>query len=50
MENKQKRGFYKPFKNARLEEEMQNWLREENKKYASWNKFFKEIKKRYETR
>lgn len=42
------RGFYKPFKNARLEDELQDWLREENKKYESWNKFFKELKKRYE--
>lgn len=47
---KEKRGFYKPFTNARLSEETKDWLREENKKYGSWEKFFKELKKRYERR
>jgi hypothetical protein len=46
--NEEKRGFYQPFRNARLSEEMQDWLREENKKYSSWEKFFKEMKKRYQ--
>jgi poly(3-hydroxyalkanoate) synthetase len=43
------RGFYKPFKNARLEEDLQEWLKEENKKYDSWNMFFQELKRRYES-
>jgi hypothetical protein len=31
----------------RLDEDNHEWLREENEKYGSWNKFFKEIKRRY---
>lgn len=48
MGEKEKRGFYKPFRNARLEDEMQDWLKEEVKKYSSWNKFFKQLKQRYD--
>lgn len=48
MKDKAKRGFYKRFARARLEDELHEWLVEENKRYGSWNKFFKEIKKRYE--
>jgi hypothetical protein len=33
---------------ARLDEEIQDWLKSENAKYKSWNLFFKELKKRYE--
>ena len=44
----EERGFYKPFKNARLSEELQEWLKKENEKYPSWNKFFIELKNRYE--
>lgn len=44
----QERGFYKPFRKARLSEETQEWLVDEYKKYSSWEKFFKELKKRYE--
>ena len=50
MEENEKRGFYKPFRKARLSEETQEWLVEENKKYGSWEKFFKELKKRYDRR
>lgn len=46
--DERKRGFYQPFRNARLSEEMQDWLRKENKKYKSWEKFFKELRKRYD--
>lgn len=48
MKDKAKRGFYKKFQKARLEEELHEWLSEEKKKYSTWNKMFKEIKKRYE--
>lgn len=48
MEEKEKRGFYQPFRKARLSEETQDWLVKENKKYKSWEKFFKELKERYE--
>lgn len=41
------RGFYKPFRKARLSEETQEWLVEEYKNYSSWEKFFRELKKRY---
>lgn len=44
---KEKRGFYKQFTNARLSEETQEWLKEENRKYGSWEKLFKELIKRY---
>ena len=44
----EERGFYKPFKNARLEEKLQEWLKKENEKYPSWNRFFMELKNRYE--
>lgn len=48
MDNKEKRGFYKPFRNARLSNETQDWLINEKKKYESWEKFFKELIKSYE--
>lgn len=41
------RGFYRPFRKARLSEEMQEWLAYENEKYKSWQKFFEELKKTY---
>lgn len=49
MKESDKRGFYKPFRNARLSEETKDWLIEENKRYESWEKFFQELIKRYGT-
>ena len=39
---------YKQFTNARLEPELQEWLKSEKGNYISWNLFFREIKRRYE--
>jgi hypothetical protein len=39
---------YRQFMSARLENYLHEWLAKEKKKYETWNKFFKEIKKRYE--
>lgn len=38
---------YKQFTNARLEPELQEWLKAEKGNYISWNLFFREIKRRY---
>lgn len=48
MEDKAKRGFYKPFTKARIEDDIQDWLVKEKREYKSWNMFFRELKKRYE--
>ena len=37
-----------PVWTVRLEKEMVEWLKRENEEYKTWNKFFKELKKRYE--
>jgi len=37
-----------PVWTVRIEEETRDWLKKENENYGSWNKFFKEIRKRYE--
>ena len=40
---------YKQFNNARIEVELQDWLKREKENYPSWNVFFRELKKRYES-
>lgn len=39
--------FHYPILSLRLEEEIKDWLKEEKKKYKSWNLFFRELQKRY---
>lgn len=46
---KEKNLIYKQFANARLEPELQEWLKAEKGNYVSWNMFFREIKRRYAT-
>lgn len=38
---------YKTFANARLEEEITDWMKKERKAYMSWNMFFRELIERY---
>lgn len=38
---------YKQFHKARLEDELHEWLENENGRYKSWNLFFRELRKRY---
>jgi len=45
-----KKTEYKQFMSARLEDDLHEWLKKENGRYKSWNQFFREIKKRYESR
>lgn len=33
---------------VRIDKEIKGWLKREFERHRSWNKFFKEIKKRYE--
>jgi len=40
---------YKQFMSARLEPELIDWLKTEKMNYKSWNLFFRELRKRYET-
>lgn len=49
-ERKNEKIHYRKFQKARLEEEVHNWLEKENGRYKSWNQFFKELKKRYESK
>lgn len=39
---------YRQFFKARLEEDLHEWLDIEKQRHASWNLFFRELKKRYE--
>ena len=48
MTKKEKKTEYKQFTNARLEPELHEWLKEKRLDYDSWNKLFRQIKKRYE--
>lgn len=50
MTKMNKNTEYKQFTNARLEPELHEWLKEEKKKYSSWNVFFKKLKNDYERR
>lgn len=47
MKSKEKDKFRYPVLSARVEEETLEWLKKEVKQYDSWNKFFRELKKRY---
>jgi hypothetical protein len=48
MEKKEKEKFRYPVFSARIDQETLDWLKIEARGYDSWNKFFKELKKRYE--
>ncbi len=48
MVNKKDKFRY-PVYSARVDEELKDWLKEQQKKYKSQNLFFKELKKRYES-
>jgi hypothetical protein len=48
MKEKNKKIVYSKFQNARLEDEVQDWLKDERRKYKSWNLFFRELKRRFD--
>ena len=52
MENTNEIGekFHYPVYGARVEQEIKDWLKIEQKKFGSQNLFFKELKKRYENK
>lgn len=48
MTKKTNKKFNYPIFNQRLSYEMINWLNREKTNYKTWNKFFEELKKRFE--
>jgi len=47
MEQKKERDKHYSVFAQRLEDDIQEWLKDENTKYKSWNLFFRELKQRY---
>jgi hypothetical protein len=44
---KEKDKFKYPIFSQRISKENKNWLKNEKQNYPSWNKFFDELRKRY---